>query len=433
MKPFFRDKTIRIKACIYFASGFTLLWIICNTVLYLNFNQALWDNFDSRMRNRASLIANKTSINPRLVPLPEGGENFLMIYTDFYGTADTLFIPPPELLDRLQTERKVRVEEETEEGKLTIIYSMSSGKVEASIREIIFIFVGAFIFEIVLAILLGYWLSGKLLRPIRRIIKLADITNLHNNTQLLNEPESEDELTQLAVSFNRMLARIKEQSDLQNIFFASASHELRTPLSIMQTRLQVLLSGEQLSNDTKQVFQEQLTEVKRMIKMVNDFLLMSELQNRNMKVIKTECNLSDILTTIISQHKQKGIERGLNFKISFIPENESFSVMADEENLFIILSNLIINSLKYSPENGVIEILLEKAGSQNITLQIKNKIRSGINPDIAAVKNSFYHSKPSSVEGAGLGLWIANRLSEENGFTMSVSISGDLFEVFLCM
>ena len=430
MTFFFRHKTLRIKACIYFVLAFTLLWIICNTALYVEFTKALWDNFDSQMKNKATLIANRTSINPRLVPLPENGENFLIVYTDFYETADTLFVPSEELLNRLLTERNVRIEEETEEGILHVVYSRPANDVEKSIRKISFIFLIALFLELILAVLLGYWLSGKIIRPVKRIIELADITDLQNNTQLLHESEIENELKQLITSFNRMLTRIKEQSDLQNAFFASASHELRTPLSVMQTRLQVYLSDEQINEDTKQVFQEQLAEVKRMIKMVNDFLLLSELQNGNMETVKTECDLSEMLTTTISRNKEMGTERNLSFKISFIPANETFSVLADEEKLSIVLNNLVINSLKYSQESSVIDILLEKADTGHVVISIKNKIRKEISPDISAVKQFFRHSRPPHVEGSGLGLWIANRLLEEmTGLKLSVSITEGVFEV----
>ena len=430
MTFFFRHKTLRIKACIYFVLAFTLLWIICNTALYVEFTKALWDNFDSQMKNKATLIANRTSINPRLVPLPESGENFLIVYTDFYETADTLFVPSEELLNRLLTERNVRIEEETEEGILHVVYSRPAHDVEKSIRKISSIFLIALFLELILAVLLGYWLSGKIIRPVKRIIELADITDLQNNTQLLHESEIENELKQLITSFNRMLTRIKEQSDLQNAFFASASHELRTPLSVMQTRLQVYLSDEQINEDTKQVFQEQLAEVKRMIKMVNDFLLLSELQNGNMETVKTECDLSEMLTTTISRNKEMGTERNLSFKISFIPANETFFVFVDEEKLSIVLNNLVINSLKYSQESSVIDILLEKADTGHVVISIKNKIRKEISPDISAVKQFFRHSRPPHVEGSGLGLWIANRLLEEmTGLKLSVSITEGVFEV----
>jgi len=110
--------------------------------------------------------------------------------------------------------------------------------------------------------------------------------------------------------------------------------------------------------------------------------------------------------------------------------NETFSVLADEEKLSIVLNNLVINSLKYSQESSVIDILLEKADTGHVVISIKNKIRKEISPDISAVKQFFRHSRPPHVEGSGLGLWIANRLLEEmTGLKLSVSITEGVFEV----
>jgi len=383
------------------------------------------------MNTQASLILNSTSIDPRLVPLPQSGENFMIEFTDFYGTTDTLFVPPQELFNKLYTERHVIVENETSEGKLTIMYSIPSEGIDKSIRKINYIFSLAFIVEIILAVVIGYWLSRKLIRPVKNVIKLADSTDLQNNTLLLQEPRGKDELKDLVMSFNRMLLRIREQSDLQKTFFASASHELRTPLSIMQTHLQILLLDNETTAEAKKIYEEQLADVKRMVAMVNDFLLMSELQNGDMQVNKTECNLSDIITTIIARNKEQKNNRNLNFKISFIPSNASFTVNADEDKLHTILNNLITNSLKYSPAASVIEILLKETNENHIDIYIRNKIRDGIMPDISTVKKSFYHSKPLSGEGSGLGLWIANKLSEFNNFNLNISIKDNTFEVIL--
>ena len=134
----------------------------------------------------------------------------------------------------------------------------------------------------------------------------------------------------MIVSFNRMLLRIKEQAEQQNAFFASASHELRTPLSVMQIRLQVLLQDESINDDAKDTYREQLLDVQRMIKMVNDFLLMSELQNGNIHIIRTECDLSEIITETISLHKNKMEERKLHFKVIFNPLEASFTATADK-------------------------------------------------------------------------------------------------------
>lgn len=427
----FQYKTLQAKACIYFASGFTLLWVICNIVLYYEFQKTIWDNFDKQMNAQASLILNSTSIDPRLVPLPQIGENFMIVYNDFYGTSDTLFVPPPELLNKLQLERHIHLEAEISEGKLSIIYSIPSDGIDKSIRKINYIFSLAFIVEIILAVVIGYWLSRKLIRPVKNVIELADSTDLQNNTLLLEEPKGKDELKDLITSFNRMLLRIREQSDLQKTFFASASHELRTPLSIMQTRLQILLLDDETTAEAKKIYEEQLADVKRMVAMVNDFLLMSELQNGDMQVNKTECNLSDIITTIIARNKEQKNNRNLNFKISFIPSDGSFTVNADEDKLYMILHNLITNSLKYSPASSVIEILLQEIKKNHISICVKNDIREGITPEISMLKKSFYHSKPLKGEGSGLGLWIANKLSEISNFNLAVSIKDNTFEATL--
>ncbi|GEM_PF-3294816 len=427
----FPYKTLRTKASVYFASGFTLLWIICNMVLYYEFKKTVWNNFDKQMNARASLILNSTTINPRLVPLPQSGENFMIIHTDSYGTTDTLFMPPPKLLNTLQAERHIRLEEETSEGKLSIQYSIPSDEIYKSINKINYVFILAFIAELILAVAIGYWLSGKLIKPVKKVIQLADDTDLQNNTLLLEEPKDKDELKDLVTSFNRMLLRIREQSDLQKTFFASASHELRTPLSIMQTRLQILLHHNSLTGEVRKIYQDQLANVKRMAGMVNDFLLMGELQNGDMQVNKTTCDLSDIITTIIVKNKDRKNVRNLNFKISFIPSHVPFTVKADEDKLYIILNNLITNSLKYSPEASVIDISLHGTKENHMAIRIKNEIREGVTPDISAVKKSFYHSKPLNGEGAGLGLWIANKLSELNNFNLTLSIKGNTFEAVL--
>ncbi len=301
--------------------------------LFYEFKRIIWKSSDEQMTTKATIITRSTSINPKIVPLPEQNENFLLIYTDFYDTVDTLFVPPPPLFSQLMNDRHVRITEETEEGYFTIIYSTSSSEVEQSIKRIIFLLILAFLFETFLAIVLGFWLSGKLIKPVREVIHLASTTDLLNNTELLRDPGNEDELKQLTQSFNRMLLRIKEQSEQQNAFLASASHELRTPLAVMQTRLQVLLQDKSLQEDNVLLYQQQLQDIKRMAQMVNDFLLLSELQSEHFKIFKTTCHLPDMIMNTIARHKEKASDRGLRFKVLFLPADEDFILQADIDKL----------------------------------------------------------------------------------------------------
>ena len=387
-------------------------------VLYFQFENALLESFDEEMRMRASVVAGRTGVDPRIVPLPQQNENFIIIYDNTYFT-DTIFAPEGEM-NRISEQRHVQIEEAVDEGSLTVIYTIPSSKVDKTIHRLFVFMVFFLLAGIVMSVSFGYYLSGKIIKPVNQVINLANEADILNKTSLLNEPENNDELKQLIVSFNRMLLRIREQTERRNAFFAAASHELRTPLSIMQTRIQVLLQDESVSDETKTACGEQLKEVKRLSKMVNDFLLVSELQDHNIQVIKQKCQLPEIIEDIVSHYKAKSRERNLKFRISFIPENDSFCVTADNDKLQIILNNLINNSVKYSEENSVIEIELKK--EKTYFLSIKNKIRKDIHPEKIDLKKQFYHSKPLHGEGFGLGLWISNQLAIMQGVELSVNI-----------
>ena len=98
--------------------------------------------------------------------------------------------------------------------------------------------------------------------------------------------DSGDELGQLAAAFNEMQQQLEQLELARKKFIATASHELRTPLSLMQTRLQVLMQDKQQNDIVHDVFTAQLSEVKQMNKMVNEFLLLSELRNGSMTMFK---------------------------------------------------------------------------------------------------------------------------------------------------
>lgn len=422
--------TFRQKATIYFTLGFVVLWTICSLVLFFQFRKALWHSFDEEMEIRASIVAERTGIDPRIIPLPQKEENYMILYENDYGI-DTLFSPTLSGFS-FQDQRFVEYREDREEGVLTIYYTTPSTEIDNAIEQVTAAILLMLLIGVVVSGLLGYWLSGKVVKPLHQIMTRANQTDIFQNTQLLEEPAGKDELQQLIVSFNRMLLRIKEQTGQQNAFFASASHELRTPLSIMQTRLQVLLQDNSIPEETRRAYRDQLLDVQRMIRMVNDFLLMSELQNNSMPLVIDDCDIVELTMDVLDIYQHKARERNLKFKINLFPENTIYTVKADVEKLRIIFRNLIENVLKYAQENSMIEIVLQKEDKINFT--IRNPVREDIHPDIESVTSPHYHSKPLDGEGSGLGLWISSRLADIQGFELRVRLIRDtVFEARLIM
>jgi signal transduction histidine kinase len=205
---------------------------------------------------------------------------------------------------------------------------------------------------------------------------------------------------------------------------AAASHELRTPLSVMQTQLQVLLQTVQENNSLTEAYTSQLEEVQKLSKMVNDFLLMSQLQSGRMEAKQMTVDLVALLTQLVERKTMKAVQRQNDFRITFLPEETDFEIIADEEKVEIILINLLDNAVKYAEANSSIQLQIQKDASQ-VSIQISNAIRADIRPDPVNIKHAFYHSKPLHGEGFGLGLWIANQLAILQNMDLYCSMSSN--------
>ena len=94
---------------------------------------------------------------------------------------------------------------------------------------------------VALASFLGYWLSGRALAPVNRIIQSAEQIGLQNLSQRLEVPKAVDELHRLTVTLNAMLERIESSVKRIRQFTANASHDLRTPLSLIRTHAELAL------------------------------------------------------------------------------------------------------------------------------------------------------------------------------------------------
>ena len=431
-----RQISLQARTTLYFAFGFLFLWIIVSLVFFFNFRSALVSSFDDQLKARASIVALKTNISPRIVPLPQGDESFTLVYVNG-ATPDTLFkpgntaFPYPADDDSIVSGngwRVARIRQSLENGgDLHVTFALPASGINAQLGSMELLLILVLPAGLILAVVLAYWLSYTLLRPVKQVINLAKATNINDDIELLEEPETNDELKELIVSFNRMLLRIKDQTSRQTAFFASASHELRTPLSVMHTRLELLIRGN-TNTETKTVYAEQLKEVQQMTKMVNDFLLLSEIKNGDLRVSIGSCDLSEIITETIEKYRAGSSAKKLLFRIEYAPVEASYEVQADDGWLRTIFSNLTENAVKYAAENTVIQVMMVKLPNE-VSVKISNEIRYDVNPDLTELKTEFYHSKPLHGEGFGLGLWIADQLAELQHIKLSFDIGeGKIFE-----
>lgn len=426
--PFY--KSLRFRFGLIFGLLFLSFLLVVVFFLFANVKIQLEKSFESRLSSQANIVLQKTGISPLTVPLPQENEYFLLAYNNG-KQSDTLFnnLPLSAKLLSVQTAqtlpwRTLQTSRTLETGgAINVLYALPANELNNSLKQlrlILFIYIPLSLF---ISFIAGYFLSGVLLQPINHIISKANDTNLQNEIQLLKEPKTKDELHHLTVTLNRMLKRIQKQSQQQNAFFASASHELRTPLSVMLTELQVLQMSN-VSGEIKLVLQNQTAAVQRLNKLVNDFLLMSQLKSGTLLLQKENINIVELITGCSEKLINKMQLQSLSLKIKLLPVDSSFDVLADALLLQVIIFNLIENAVKYSKEQTQIEIIVEQK-EENIIFNISNKTDKEI-INVEKLTDGFQREN-NYKDGFGLGLWIVYQLIKKNNGNLLLSYQHPLF------
>jgi signal transduction histidine kinase len=275
----------------------------------------------------------------------------------------------------------------------------------------------------------SYFASTWLLKPIRNLARQAADINTHRLDKRLRIKPTHDELQQLAETINDMLGRIAHEQEIQNNFFAAASHELRTPLAILQAETELRLNQSDEAADQK-LFQSQLTEIRRLQQVVEQFLLVSQLKHQGLVLNTRPTDLSDQLMTVFARNTPLAQTRQTQTILNFSNEVESFVLDADADKLDVVWQNLLQNALKHSPQGITIlaDILPATTG---LKVVFKNEVADQ-QMSVPHLANAFTTNR-SVTSGSGLGLWLCKQIIEAHGGQLQLSVTGGMFlaEVYL--
>jgi signal transduction histidine kinase len=217
---------------------------------------------------------------------------------------------------------------------------------------------------------------------------------------------------------NEMLQREKELSEIKSRFVSMASHEFRTPLST------VLSSASLLSKYTSTEDQDKRTRhidkikdaVKHLNDILEDFLSLGKLDEGKVQSHSSEFNLEEFLHDLVDETKGL-IKKGQH--VHFIYKGDK-QVCSDKKLLKNILMNLITNAIKFSPDDGTLNILADIDDSGGVISVSDNGI--GIpKQDLENIFSSFYRAANAvNIQGTGLGLHIVKRFTELMGGSVNI-------------
>jgi signal transduction histidine kinase len=291
----------------------------------------------------------------------------------------------------------------------------------------------------------GYWLAGRAMRPVQIITRAAREISETDLSRRLNL-KTQDELGELADTFDQMLARLQAAFDRQRQFTADASHELRTPLTIVGLESSRALEAHRSPQEYGRALQVIQSENEFMTRLVNDLLTLARMDAGQTVLKLEEVDLSDIALEAVERLAPLAVRKNVELSTGELPE---LPVKGDRQYLLQMVTNLVENAIKYSQGDGQHVHVETGRRETQAWLRVEDN-GPGIAPEhLLHIFERFYRvdkarsrdleggetsdgSRESS--GSGLGLSIVQWIAQAHGGKVSLQSEvgkGSVFEVSL--
>jgi signal transduction histidine kinase len=267
---------------------------------------------------------------------------------------------------------------------------------------------------ILLASIASYLIAGNALGPVRVLTETARSIAAENLSQRVPEVNTEDEVAELARTFNKLLERLEKSFRAQENFVANASHQLNTPLSIIKGELDVLESKSSTTEDVAKFRKSLREELERLIELVKKLLLISRVEGGHENFVMRPIRVDEILLNTSSRLTSLAREKKMNirFNIGESLQEDSLLVRGDRQLLDAMFENILENAIKYSPPETVVMIEVEKVDSR-IEVSVCDE-GPGISQEtwINIIQGRFKRGEGITLPGTGIGLSIVQSIAE---------------------
>ena len=461
------NTSIRVRLTLWYGSALALILLLFAVALYLVMSRALREQVDASL-DEASAVAIRTLGEHRFGPFlifEDLSQDFPEIalldkFFQIFGPAGQVTIQSSNIqsreiplsqtafrasLDGQSTFESVQFQKGVSlrllsvpirQGEQLVNILRVGTSLQATDRMLRRLLTGLYIaspLALLVSLLGGWFLAGRALRPVHAITQAARRISAGDWSQRIQTPPSNDEIGQLASTFNDMIGRLEVSFKQIRQFSADASHELRTPLTITKGETELALRRPRQAEDYRAVLESNLEEIDRLSRIVDELLFLSRADLGEIKLKMYPVQLDDLFREIHQQAAVLGKERKVETVLARI---EPVVVEGDDLRLRELLLNLVDNAVKYSQEGQVVELSLELVGNQAKLIVQDHGI--GIEPENQSrVFDRFYRTDEARAHGAkgtGLGLAICKWIVEVHHGTIELQSrvhGGSCFTVLL--
>lgn len=268
----------------------------------------------------------------------------------------------------------------------------------------------------------GYFLTRKVLAPLKSVTEAAEEISCGNNlSKRIRSPKGQDEVHRLAHTFDHMMDKLEEAFETEKQFTSDVSHELRTPVSVILAQCEYALSEHTSPEEMRDSLSVIKKQAVKMNSLISQLLTLARADNGTLALHPETFNLSELLDIIVQEQQEIANEKNITIQPQITPD---IMMYADETLMMRFFINLISNGIRYGKEGGHIIVTLA-----NDNGKISGSIADdgiGIPEDkLPHIWNRFYQVNPARTSddsgSSGLGLPMVQWIAKVHHGTVSVT------------
>lgn len=296
-------------------------------------------------------------------------------------------------------------------------YSTSLQAVDEQIMRLIVIAVLLGLLVIVLALVFSLLLARSIINPIHELTGTAK-KMAEGDFSVKAVKRNDDEIGNLAETFNYMADEIAQSEKVKNDFISSISHELRTPLTSIKGWSETILAGNmEDKEETRQGLKIITRETDRLTGLVEELLDFSRFESGRAKLHKQEFDINKLAEEVYQQFRLRALKTNIQLNIELAAGISK--IQGDRNRLKQVIINLLDNALKFTPESGKITIRTSFT-IEKVQIEVIDNGCGIAEKDIPRVTEKFYQGE-GAVSGSGLGLSICKEIIKLHNGSMHIS------------
>jgi heavy metal sensor kinase len=445
--------TLRGKLAVWLIVVLAAALALYSGVAYVSLRQVLWHELDERLHNDIETL--EGLLQPFWTPqgvrashdrpvLDEDDYRWMqvwspdgrLLFASHVAAAmpvAALANPPSDGAISLHIENGAGVRVKEESGRIAghpviVRVLASEARVEQELVEFFWLIGLAAPLVVGVAVLGGYHLVRRTLRPVDRLVAAANQITAERLNVRLPIANLGDEVGQIAQAFNATLEKLEESFEQMRRFTANASHELRTPLTALRSTGQAALAANRGDQHYREALADMIEDAEQLSRLLDVMLLLAQADAGAVPLERRSVDVDLLVTDVAKECEVLAQEKGQ----CLLLDCSAGSAAVDPTVLRIAIANLLHNAIRYGPPSSPVGV---RAFGDPASLTIEVQDRGpGIAPEHHEhLFERFYRVDPGrsgALGGAGLGLAMTRWSVEAHGGTVDVASADGLGSTF---